>query len=669
MYRWKFVLLIFLCGIGWQLAAQPAVSLHLSEKTIGSQDAVQATYEFKNISRPEMPDIDFKDWDVNGPSLSQSTSIINGNATSSVSYIFTLYPKHMGSLRVPGIHIDYNGKTLSCEDGIVKVSKQPHVKRAPQAGSSPFGGLAPNLPNMGFPSDIFGLDQDMAPPPITGVTFQPGQSFQDAAKNDFFIKITPSKTTFYVGEPILVDYEFMGAFNCSWQPNRFPSFNSFSVTDIEQNLYPYNVEVNGRRFRARGIRKVQLIALKTGDIPLDSASVSVQTTFIDATNHADRRSGTILVKSKPMTVHVIPLPVHGQPADFSGAIGQFKISASVDKNKLPAGENNILHVRITGTGNLDAVDLPTINWPSNIQAYDAKDSQSVNKSAYPLQKSLNFDVPFIGNNKGGVVIPSIVFNYFDTQKNAYVKDSTDQIQLEFTESVADNGVADSLARNHATNRNYLWIVACIALLVISILLITERKKWKESRKNKSTAQQAIIPMSATDAQRPIPAPAISSEGSHPNDPGIAADLKHMSAADQTRYLPPRLAQKMKTEALQKMQIEEAKEQENATAAAAPLKSRQELLAESIKELEEQSDPKEFFLLAKALLIQQLQDLLHLANTDEQQLLQALDKKDPEKTADFKTLITRCNKALYMPVTAAASRQEILTAIKALCKAL
>ncbi|QEC73023.1 protein BatD [Arachidicoccus ginsenosidivorans] len=163
----RTILVIFVLGLMISgLVAQPAVQLHLSDQTIGSKDALQVTYEFKNISQPQMPDVSFADWDVNGPSISQRTSIINGNATSSYSYIYTLYPKHIGTLKVPGITYDYNGKPLVCHDQTVKVVQKEHVKKKQSAGTDPFGSLLqsiPAMPGMGLPSDIFGSPS--APPP------------------------------------------------------------------------------------------------------------------------------------------------------------------------------------------------------------------------------------------------------------------------------------------------------------------------------------------------------------------------------------------------------------------------------------------------------------------------------------------------------------------------
>ena len=649
------ILLVFICSllvIG--LAAQPAISLQVSDQTIGSKDAVEVSYEFKNISNADLPALAFDDWDVNGPSYGQRSSNFNGNISSTITYTYTLFPKHIGTLKVPGFNFDYKGQMLKAAAQTVKVLQKEHVvKKAPPSTGGSIGSILQGMPQMGFPDDIFG--PPVAPPPISGVMVASGQTEQQAAAKDFFIKITPSKSTFYLGEPILVDYEFLGAVRCNWRPERFPSFSGFSVADIERRLLPYDVSVNDRNFRARGIRKVQLVALTTGKLPLDSASVSVEANFIDASNHADRHIGTVLIKSKPATVEVLPLPTEGQPANFSGAIGDFKVSAQVDQNQLPAGENNVLRIRITGAGNLDAIAAPEIKWPEGVQAYDATDSQSVNKTSFPMQRTLEFSIPFIGSHEGAVRIPGIVFNYFNPETKSYLSDTTDAIQIAFSAPIKDNRVSESLAQHHLSNRDYLWIVAGIAMILALVFGVSEAKKRK-AKKQKTAAANA-------DSD-----PSWGSQKVHYEKDALQVEQSGMQAAetqaDHLQYLPKGLQEKVKAKT---SQVEPTGQDWGADArGASNIQSRRQLRAQAIEELRQLHEPKEFFVLAKALIIEDLQDKVKTKDTDEQHLLEKLSAADPSLAKDYKQLIDTCNKSLYLPVGAAAARTDVLQKIEQLC---
>lgn len=56
-----------------------------------------------------------------------------------------------------------------------------------------------------------------------------------------------------------------------------------------------------------------------------------------------------------------PLPEEGRPPDFSGAVGSFALAASVQPRQLAAGEELVLRLTITGTGDLGAVEPPRLD--------------------------------------------------------------------------------------------------------------------------------------------------------------------------------------------------------------------------------------------------------------------------------------------------------------------
>ncbi|AYD47617.1 BatD family protein [Arachidicoccus soli] len=598
MSKWKILFIAFLLLIAATGSAQMSLSLSVSNKTIGSQDPLEVTYSYKNITaQQDAPSPDFNDWSQQGTSSSSSVSIINGKSTSSVDYTFTLLPKRTGRLTVPGLSVTINGQKLKCDAVSIEVKSKPHLASAQPAAASPNGLQMPNL------SSLFGdMGMDDAPPPTTDIIVHKGESLEEATKGKLLIRILPNKTTCYLGEPILADYQFLSSVNCSWRPVKVPSFSSFSVADIQQNQYPFNVQVDGKNYRAQSVRKVQLTPLKTGRILLDSCSVNSQANYLDAAT-GEYRSANFLTKSSPKYIEVLPLPTKNQPADFSGAIGNFSIVATVEKNSLPAQENNNLHIEITGTGNLDGVTIPEIHWPANIQAYDSRDSQAVDKSQFPMPRSLTFDVPFIGNKEGTAIIPAIKFTYFDPQKKDYQTISSDSIKLSFAAAAP---ITEMPIITNAGSQRYLWIIIGIALLLLVIMFLSW--KLKKSNKDKDKEQEKAA---TTSTEEPLP---------------IFVN-----------------------------KTEEA------------LEEKKKMLNDSLLDLQLESDSHQFFPLAKALMIQFLQDKLNTSSSDENELLKQLQHSNSSITNSVTNIISRCNKALYMPVVSASEREEVLKQIKALIR--
>jgi hypothetical protein len=63
--------------------------------------------------------------------------------------------------------------------------------------------------------------------------------------------------------------------------------------------------------------------------------------------------GTVQRSTKPVTIEVKPIP---EEPGFSGAVGWFEASSSVDRSTLALGEAATLRFKVEGTGNLKWID-------------------------------------------------------------------------------------------------------------------------------------------------------------------------------------------------------------------------------------------------------------------------------------------------------------------------
>ena len=77
------------------------------------------------------------------------------------------------------------------------------------------------------------------------------------------------------------------------------------------------------------------------------------------------------LKSDSTDITVVPLPIDHQPADFSGAVGQFSLSASATPVKVSPGEPVTLKLIVTGNGNFDRVQCPNFPDTVNFKVYQA----------------------------------------------------------------------------------------------------------------------------------------------------------------------------------------------------------------------------------------------------------------------------------------------------------
>ena len=134
------------------------------------------------------------------------------------------------------------------------------------------------------------------------------------------------------------------------------------------------------------------------------------------------------LQSKPITVTVEPLP-GGRPTDFSGLVGNFKLSAKMDRNEVKSNEAVNLTVTISGDGNLFQVQKPRIDFPPDIEAYDPKVSDNIKVSAAGISGSKTFEYVLIPRYAGDFEIGPFNFSYFDPSSKTFKNTGTPAFDL------------------------------------------------------------------------------------------------------------------------------------------------------------------------------------------------------------------------------------------------
>jgi tetratricopeptide (TPR) repeat protein len=132
------------------------------------------------------------------------------------------------------------------------------------------------------------------------------------------------------------------------------------------------------------------------------------------------------VTSQEVTVNVSPLP-SGAPASFAGGVGKFEISASLSKDVLKTHEAGSLVVTVTGTGNVSLLEAPKVSFPPDMEVYDTKISDRIDKSG--ISGSKYYEFPFIPRSHGDFVIEPIKYSYYDVNTKKYVTLETPAIPL------------------------------------------------------------------------------------------------------------------------------------------------------------------------------------------------------------------------------------------------
>ena len=328
----------------------------------------------------------------------------------------------------------------------------------------------------------------------------------DFIRSHIFVKVSTSKNTVFEGEPLLVTYRLYTSLNSQARVSKQPAFNGCSVLELSADNDIREATINERLFHVFTIRRVQIIPLQEGRLQLAPASVD-NIVQLAHENGSGLENFSITLSNDPLNIEVKPLPIHGKPKNFSGLLGRFTIAASIDTNKLPAGENGILRIVIRGSGNIAGVHIPAIQWPIGTEHFDGSDTQYIDQDNFPVTGYKIFEVPFIGDKEGKAVIAPIEFSYFDPLLEAYQTIATNSIPVTFTRAISRKEQLKDIITEDVSNKKYLWIVGAIAVAVVGVWLVTTRLKPASKNKNRLPskkqngvpAKQEVLPLQKDDA--------------------------------------------------------------------------------------------------------------------------------------------------------------------------
>jgi len=267
------------------------------------------------------------------------------------------------------------------------------------------------------------------------------------------------------------------------------------------------------------LRKVQLYPLQAGKFDLDPTETDNTIYFIKE-SYAKQQSVSeddllnafegsaippegiatehVSLQSKPLTITVNDLPEKNKPASFKGAVGDFTITATLDKNDLTTDDGGKLTVVITGKGNMTLLNAPDISWPDGIDGFEPRTSESLNKLTVPVSGSKIFEYQFNASKAGSYTLPAIAFSYFDIKSGDYKTISTQPISLTVRQGSGKNTVPINSTFNSTEKKNpsnpfeNVWIPFGIVAIIISAALFFYTKNGNK-KLQKGALQKNTIP--------------------------------------------------------------------------------------------------------------------------------------------------------------------------------
>jgi hypothetical protein len=151
--------------------------------------------------------------------------------------------------------------------------------------------------------------------------------------------------------------------------------------------------------------------------------------FFDGFLGAARAPSKIPLTSGALPVAVRELPQEGRPADFSGGIGRFSVSAKASPTKVSVGDPITMTVTVSGEGSFDRLDLPPLERSADWKTYDQSTKVETTNDVRQVARK-TFEQAIVPEHDGIDAIPARRLSYFDPERARYVSVSTQPIKLE-----------------------------------------------------------------------------------------------------------------------------------------------------------------------------------------------------------------------------------------------
>ena len=410
----RLILFLMLCPLWLWAQDDPRLTVSAKKQVVVGerfQVVFEANGEGRSFQAPTFEGFNV----VGGPFTSTSSSIqvVNGSVTRSTSnsYTYALQASREGTFLIGAASVTIDGKKVSSEPYEIKVLPDDGSYASSGGGASSSQGQA---------------RQNTSDPQVSG--------------KDLFLRCIPSKKSVCVGDQIVLTYKLYTKVPVSSvSVSKMPSYAGFWTKDISDNsgkLKQASETVNGIEYTTAEIQKVVIVPQRSGTLTIDPMSMECIAQI--RTERSNRRSMDPFeaffndpffsnnitnvqkeLSSQSLSIDVKSLPENGKPDSFAGAVGNFKFTSSIDKEELSTNEAVTITLTVSGTGNIELLQMPEPVFPPDFEVYDPKITTSTDATSQGMTGTKKAEYLAIPRRAGTFNIQPVEFTFFNPNSQTY----------------------------------------------------------------------------------------------------------------------------------------------------------------------------------------------------------------------------------------------------------
>ena len=358
------------------------------------EDSIQLSVTIKgtqNTPPPELPSL--PNFRITSGGTSSSTQIVNMERSISITHNYRLTPMNIGQFKIGPARIRANKKVYVTQpiNILVKKSTSPI-----QIGNRPV-----------------------------------------------FLESAVSKKEAYVGEQLIYSFKLFNRVEAKNFDLNMPFGASYFQKEELGKAKSYQSVVNGIQYHVQEI-SVALFPIKTGKAEIPPASLEfdiyhrpqnrsnrgpLSQFFNDPFFSQGTRAEHKVLRTKPISIEVLPLPEKGKPEDLKNIIGNFNIVSNLGKDDLEVGDTTTLTITVSGNGNLRGVSFPEPDLKKLFKVYPDQPEFNQTVIGNQITGKKVFKFALVPLKPGAAKLPAFTFSYFDPTIKDYRQAQTHPIEI------------------------------------------------------------------------------------------------------------------------------------------------------------------------------------------------------------------------------------------------
>jgi hypothetical protein len=458
-----------------------AQTIQLGPDEIGENQAWTITLTVQNEQLRNFDNFpDINGFRKRGTSTQSSTSIINGQISSSQSVIMTYSPTKQGTFTLPPFTMTINDKKINSPGKKIKVGAPVQ-----QQQRDPFSSFFDRSPS----DDFFGRGNT---------------EFLDV-KDDAFLALTTNKDEVYVGEGFNATLSFFVSEN-NKAPLQFHELDK-QIPEILKKLKPGNCweenfkieSIEGVSVTINGKNYLQYKIYQAAFYPFNNTDVKFPTIGLEMIKYKVAKNPTFFGQNRqedfktfyttPKIVKVKDLPPH--PLKDVAAVGDYRLDEKIPALEMQTGQSSAYEFNIYGEGNISAIEKPNITVSDNIEFYEPNVQQNINRQNNRVTGTKSFSYYLIPKEPGAYKLKDYINWVFFNPKTKKYDTLESQLTLNVlgeskkNEAILSNDLgsfydnidkADNSLRVISDNHWQKWVFNIFILLMLgaSVYLVTRK---------------------------------------------------------------------------------------------------------------------------------------------------------------------------------------------------